>query len=546
MYLLDLFKKEADIDLKPLLIVSVLSGISNAALLATINSATTNGSEKTDDLRLMFISILCIALFILTKKYVLKKSVFIVEDIVRKMRCRIVNKVRHSELLEVENIGTADIYSRITRDAVQVSHSAETMTNGFQALIMVLCTVGYIAFLSIPSVLIIVLYFVLGTYAYLRLSGVGRQLLEKATKKEESFFDSLNSILNGFKEVKVNKKKNQGVYNEFVNVTKETRDLYVGANNKFITSYLFAQSFFYILLTVIVFLIPMYFETTNTDMIKISAAILFIVGPMETLVSSIPVVMACNIAAMNIVRLEEKLETTISENDLEHMNNPDYVVEPLPFEDEIVLNKMQFAYPKGGFEVGPISLSIDKGKITFISGGNGAGKSTFLKLFTGMYYPQGGSIKLDGKTINTDNYHNYRELFSVIFTDFFLFERLHGLEHVDQKTIDDLLKTLQISDKTKIANYTIFDRNLSTGQRKRLALAVSLLENKTIYVFDEVAADQDPVFKKYFYRKLLPEMKKQGKTMVVVTHDDLYFDACDVHYKLADGGLRTKDSGTGK
>ncbi|GAB5526614.1 MAG: pyoverdine export ABC transporter PvdE [Roseivirga sp.] len=531
--------KESDLKLVPVIAISVLSGASNAALLATINRATTNGDNRGDDLRLMFMSILCIAIFIITKKYVLKTGVFYVEELVRKVRIRIVNKIRHSELLMMEQMGTSDVYARISKDAVTVSQSAEIVSNGFQSLIMVVFSVIYVAFLSLPSFMIMILYFVLGIYAYMRISKAAQGLLQQATEKEQSFFETLDSILYGFKEIKVNKKKNDSVFSRFSRVTSQTKELYVTANYKFITSYIFAQSFFYILLMVIIFLMPMYSEMENDSIVKISSAILFIVGPMETFVSSIPFVMGANVAAGNIAALEEKLESNLKPEELEHLDDPDYDVEPMTFEKEVTLKDVAFQYPNEGFSVGPISLTIPKGEITFLSGGNGVGKSTFLKLIAGLYYPKSGSIAVDGTELKSDNYANHRELFSVIFTDFYLFERLYGLEDADQQKVNDLLKTMGIDEKTQVIDSEVTERNLSTGQKKRLALVISLLEDKSIYVLDEVAADQDPVFKKYFYKELLFEMKRQGKTVMVVTHDDFYFDVCDNHYKLENGELVT-------
>lgn len=542
MHLLELIKKETNLDLKPLLFFSVLSGASNAALLAIINGATTNGDNRSDDVRLLFMCILCIGIFILTKRYVLRKGMYVVEELVRKIRVRLVNKIRHSELLMMDEIGTSDVYARITKDAVQVSHSAETVSNGFQSFVMVLFTVIYVAFLSVPAFLIMVLYFALGIYTYLRLSGLANRLLVRATKMEGAFFDALDSILYGFKEIKINKKKNQSLFNRFNKVTEDTRELYVSANYRFITSYLFAQSFFYILLSVIIFILPMHVTISAAHIIKISSAVLFIVGPMETLVASIPVLMASNVAAKNIIDMERKLETNLAPNELEQLNNPDLIVEPLEFNKEILLKNITFQYPRNGFTVGPVTMHIRKGEITFISGGNGAGKSTILKLFSGLYYPASGYICVDDTVVDTSNYPNYRELLSVIFTDFFLFERLYGLEHVDHRRVNELMSTMMIDQKTKIVDHTITERNLSTGQRKRLALVVSLLEDKSVYVFDEVAADQDPSFKKYFYRELLAEMKSQGKTVIVVTHDDFYFDVCDHHYKLENGKLYNNSS----
>jgi putative ATP-binding cassette transporter len=77
--------------------------------------------------------------------------------------------------------------------------------------------------------------------------------------------------------------------------------------------------------------------------------------------------------------------------------------------------------------------------------------------------------------------------------------------------------------------------NLSTGQRKRLALIVALLDDKAILVFDEWAADQDPVFRKRFYEEILPDLKRRGKTVIAATHDDRYFSVADRVLKMECG-----------
>jgi len=79
---------------------------------------------------------------------------------------------------------------------------------------------------------------------------------------------------------------------------------------------------------------------------------------------------------------------------------------------------------------------------------------------------------------------------------------------------------------------------LSSGQRKRLAMIAALLEHRPICVFDEWAADQDPYFRKKFYRTIIPELRQQGKTIIAVTHDERYFDAADVRIHLEEGQLR--------
>ena len=144
---------------------------------------------------------------------------------------------------------------------------------------------------------------------------------------------------------------------------------------------------------------------------------------------------------------------------------------------------------------------------------------------------------VDDEVLDHDLYHNYRELFSIIFTDFHLFDRLYGLEEVDRKKVKSLLAKMELSLKTNYRDGAFTTTDLSTGQRKRLAYVAAMLDDKQIYVFDEWAADQDPVFRKFFYEVLLPELRDQGKTIIAVTHDDKYFSSADRVLKMDEGVL---------
>ena len=168
------------------------------------------------------------------------------------------------------------------------------------------------------------------------------------------------------------------------------------------------------------------------------------------------------------------------------------------------------------FTLGPINLTLQPGELIFLIGGNGSGKTTLVKLLMGLYEPESGEIRLDGRAVTAEQRNDYRQQFSVVFYDFYLFERLFGLEAKDldgqsQKYLD----LLQLSHKLKIQNGKLSTVDLSQGQRKRLALLNAYLEDRPIYIFDEWAADQDPMFKQIFYYQLLPELKARGKTVIV-------------------------------
>ncbi|ETR66800.1 MAG: hypothetical protein OMM_05479 [Candidatus Magnetoglobus multicellularis str. Araruama] len=183
-----------------------------------------------------------------------------------------------------------------------------------------------------------------------------------------------------------------------------------------------------------------------------------------------------------------------------------------------------------------VSCAFNPGEIVFMIGGNGSGKSTFLKVLTGLYLPFSGHITINGAPAQIDEQRN---LFSAIFTDFHLFDRFYGIQNgIDPKKVNDLLKLMKLDHKVSVKNNQFSTTDLSTGQRKRLAMIIAIMEDKPIYVFDEWAADQSPEFRDYFYYQLLPALKQKGKTVIAVTHDQQYFDIADRILELDYGCLR--------
>ena len=203
---------------------------------------------------------------------------------------------------------------------------------------------------------------------------------------------------------------------------------------------------------------------------------------------------------------------------------------------------MVYAYPREfgdrHFTLGPLHWTLHPGELIFLSGGNGSGKSTFVKLLTGLYAPNAGDIRLDGQPITEENREWYRQLFSVVFSDFYLFDNLLGLAAAGlDAQAQHYLEQLQLDHKIQVTDGVLSTTALSQGERKRLALLTAYLEDRQIYVFDEWAADQDPQFKDIFYTNLLPALKAKRKTVLVISHDERYFFLADRLLKLEDGKL---------
>jgi putative ATP-binding cassette transporter len=270
----------------------------------------------------------------------------------------------------------------------------------------------------------------------------------------------------------------------------------------------------------------------------------YLMLPMDNIVNNLPNISRASVALQKIESLGLSLASradgaaiaTIGESTL--TSSP-----PLQsFLPCLELKEVTYPYQSeqedGGFTLGPINLKLQPKELVFIVGGNGSGKSTLAKLITGLYIPKSGEILLDKYPINEQNREWYRQHFSVVFSDFYLFERLLGLENTELDTqAQDYLKQLQLSHKVKVENGKLSTLSLSQGQRKRLALLTAYLEDRPIYLFDEWAADQDPLFKKIFYNQFLPKLRDQGKTVLVISHDDQYFHVADRIIKLDYGKI---------
>jgi putative ATP-binding cassette transporter len=227
-----------------------------------------------------------------------------------------------------------------------------------------------------------------------------------------------------------------------------------------------------------------------------------------------------------------------------HANEECPLTRPEPHRDfsrlELVGVTRSYQHEKddSNFMLGPVNLAFQPGEIVFLVGGNGSGKTTLAKILTGLYPPEAGEIRLDGRPITDANRDDYRQLFSAVFADFFLFENLLGLHAPDlDAQAHDYLAQLHLDHKVRVRDGRLSTTKLSQGQRKRLALLTAYLEDRPFYIFDEWASDQDPLFKELFYLQLLPELKARGKAVLVITHDDHYFHLADRMLKLDYGKL---------
>jgi putative pyoverdin transport system ATP-binding/permease protein len=536
MKLLQLIRKESSVNFRSLLILTIVSGLAQGVLLSIINNAAAAASFDRVNFRYLCLFGVAIATFIITKQRVLSRSFIMTEEVIARLRIRISDKLRRSNLAVVERIGKPRIEGRLTQDTLTISQSAGEIANAAQSAVMILVCVLYMAVLSKAAFFITIGLIIGGVSIYLRNQRILNREWQAATQIETDFLGSLYHLFDGFKELKVNQAKSHDLFeNEYSRICLEAQRIKTKTSLEYVRSFIFSQTFFYVLIAVLVFLLPVLSQAYTDVVMKATAVVLFIVGPLSSLVGAIPIYTRARVAMDNITALDAFLDTdeAASERNVEPAKTD--------FRDfkEIALEGVKFRYADDGFAVGPFDLTVKAGEVVFFVGGNGSGKSTLMKLLTGLYMPSEGTIQIDHLRLQPAFYPPYRELFSIIFTDFHLFDRLYGSPHIDEKLLARWLHKLDLDQKTSFQGGRFSTLDLSTGQRKRLALAVACMEDRPILALDEFAADQDPTFRAYFYEKLLPELKAAGKTVIAVTHDDRYFHCADRVIKMEYGRIDT-------
>ena len=527
MTFLQLVRREMHGSLPKLLFMSALGGISTATILASINAGMQGtGEGNKSSLWAAILFLVSLFLFIKTQFYVTITATAEIEAIIHKLRLRVMDQVRRSELLAMEAIGRSRIVAAITSDTAVLTQASNTLSFTVQGAVLIFFVGIYVAYLSIAAFAMTVL---IVTAAAAIFHVKNRQLIvekRESAEWERRLYDRLTDFMDGFKEVRLNRARSDDLFDDSVNVSRTAANIKIRSQAETFKLIVTSQVAMYVLLGAVVFAAPQFSDTLGgASLTKTTTALMFVVGACFGLVQSIPVLLIANAAADRIDQLETALRATAASTEEREIKVPKRF-------DKIEMRNIVFRYvdkhSDATFQIGPLDFSLQSGELVFITGGNGSGKSTFLRVFAGLYAPDSGEITLDGMRITDETRDAYRALISAIFFDNHLFRKLYGIPEPEPGEVDRLLKQFRLADKTSLSDGEFSTLELSGGQRRRLALIVSLLEKRPILLLDEWTAEQDPEFRRKFYDELLPQMKQAGLTVVVITHDDRYLDELDL------------------
>lgn len=563
-------------------IAGLISGCANAMLISLINQSVHHGHLKE-----ALVDFLALCIFILITSIISQfVLIYLSQNAIYELRLKLSKNILSSPLQHLERLKGNRLIATLTDDVRTLSHAVSTIPNICIDLATVIGCFVYLAWVS-NLIFALSIASTLMAISFMQITlNKAQGLIVNVRDEEDTLIKHFQSIISGTKELKLHRQRRKDFVSKNLEVSAEKlRKKNTKAMKSFTVANGIGQLSQFVSLGFILFVLPVLIHVPLSMLATYVLISTFIALPMQNLLHRLPELVRGNVALRKIKRMRLSLESlsefeTVPDQisplchlelqQVTYLYQPDADDRPFPPHHPEGLDRGDFsAPPKGqkkkshhpphhlfnggqvmdspdeekGFLLGPISLSFVPGEITFIVGGNGSGKSTLAKLLTGLYAPESGAIYLNGDAINEKNIEWYRQHFSAIFSDFYLFESYLGFQNINiDRKVKDYLKQLQLDHKVKVKDGVLSTTNLSAGQRKRLALLTAYLEDRPIYMFDEWASDQDPVFRELFYKQILVNLKKSGKTVIVISHDDRYFHLADYIIKLDYGKVESERS----
>lgn len=448
---------------------------------------------------------------------------------VYRLRGEFIKRILDTQIEKIEKIGSASLLAGLTSDIRNITIAFVRLPELVQGIILTFGSAAYLAWLSGKMMLVTALWLALTIWGGFILVSRVYKHMASLRESEDKLYHDYQTVLEGRKELTLNRERAEYVFNQlYLPDAQEYRHHIVRAD----TFHLSAVNWSNIMMLGaigLVFWMANSLGWANTAVAATySLTLLFLRTPLLSAVGALPTLLSAQVAFNKLNKFSLAPYRAEFPQPQTH-----------PHWQTLELRDITFHYPDNSFAVGPINMTLKRGELVFLIGGNGSGKSTLAMLLTGLYQPVSGQILLDSQPMAADKPEDYRKLFSAVFTDVWLFDRLLGPEGkaADPALVEKWLGYLQMNHKLRLDDGKILDLKLSKGQKKRVALLLALAEDRDIIMLDEWAADQDPHFRREFYQVLLPLMKEMGKTLFAISHDDHYFQHADRLLEMRSGQL---------
>ncbi len=451
-----------------------------------------------------------------------------IEDAIADIRGSILRLLATSEVPVVQALGAPAVDGVVNGDARLIAAMIPTMILASDFLFSV--TVG-IAYIAVRSPYAFALFLVMGVVSFVVRHRIGNAMpiLHEADAPEASARDVVADILQGPRELLVDRKKGLDA--------ARTAAMFQRRAGKYRTAGggVFALGITFVLLCSAFVIITAREVLTPWVPLSIAAVLVLVQGRFAFIVTNQEHLRGAAGAARRLCVLERGLRVAPrAKESLAAFGG----FEKIELRGVMLTQKAK----DGGappFTFGPADATFPRGTMTVIRGPNGSGKSTLLDILLGIKKPLAGAVQVDRHRVESADVNAYRALFSPVFATPHLYDRLYGHEAPDAELTKELLDRLELPADISIRASRTSSDALSTGQRKRLALARAVLENRPCLVLDEYTADQDASAREKFYREIVPWLKAQGRTLVAIAHDDIRTSDIDQIVQVADGKTTT-------
>ena len=525
------------------MVSGIASGLINTAMLALINSSL-HGAQSTRSMVWSFIAF-CVALPIV--RFISEVlQVQLASGALFDQRLRLSRKILDAPLRKLEEVGSPRLLVALTEDIAAISGALTTLPLLCMHCAIVLGCLIHLGWLSEWMLLGVFGFMILAVVTYQFAMTRAQYYFKKARESWDLLYKDFRALTEGTKELKLHRARREAFLSTVLSVNAQKlrqHNIYANAISNGARSW--GQVLIFVFIGLLLFVVPGFSAISLQTRMSYTLIILYLMTPVEVILNSVPGFGRAKIAVQKIEDLGLLLPSGVDSA----YAKPRKEIDESKWQT-LELTGITHAYYResedDNFVLGPIDLKFTRGELVFLTGGNGSGKTTFAKLLTGLYIPESGEIRLDKNLVTDETRDDYRQIFSVVFSDFYLFETLLGLESVaTDARAQDYLQQLHLNHKVTVVDGALSTTSLSSGQRKRLALLTAYLEDRPFYVFDEWASDQDPLFKKIFYHQLLPELKSRNKTILVISHDEAYYHIADrvvkLNYGVVESDYRTSE-----
>jgi putative ATP-binding cassette transporter len=520
---------------------SIAGGLGGAVQIALIHRALTSVDTELSSIGWKFagMSVLVMGVRWVSQIQFVRAG----QALLANLRRSISHSVAEVSYARLEELGAGRLLAVLSEDINAVGQWLVSLPRLVMNAAIVAGCLGYLALLSIHVFALALVIVAVGSVGYHLVHSKALALLRASRAREDDLFGHFRALFDGAKELKLHAPRRREFLSSAVDESIEaTRQLRTRGMTLNVVAASSGNFLLFVLIGTVIFVLSPALGERGGVLSGYAFVLLYMMLPLEALLDAIPAIGRAQVALERIGRTAEQLPLAMSPLDSNARETGARAAQAVsaaaPGFRSLQLRKVTRRYQQqhSGFTLGPLDLELQRGEIVFLVGGNGGGKTTLAKTLVGLYPPDSGELLLNGKRVEDAEREQYRQQFSAVFSDFFVFDRLLGVEGTGlDARARQLLSRLELDRRVSVNEGTFSTTKLSAGQRKRLALLVAYLEDRAVYVFDEWAADQDPRFKDTFYRELLPELKARGKAVLVITHDDRYFSLADRCIKLDSG-----------